>query len=67
MEGLDDLLFVLGCAITDVEGDLALDTSPEQLRRSLDWLFEAGPPSVGSERAAAGGSAGPGLAAGGRP
>ena len=51
MEGLDDLLFVLGCAITDVDGDIALDTSPEQLRRSLDWLLEAARPLLGaSER-----------------
>ena len=28
MEGLDDLLFVLSCAIEDVEDDLALDRSP---------------------------------------
>lgn len=51
MEGLDDLLFVLGCAITDVDGDVALDSSPEQLRRSLDWLMEAARPLLGvSER-----------------
>ena len=51
VEGLDDLLFVLGCAITDVDGDIALDTSPEQLRRSLDWLLEAARPLLGaSER-----------------
>lgn len=51
MEGLDDLLFVLGCAITDVDGDVALDSSPEQLRRSLDWLLEAARPLLGvSER-----------------
>jgi hypothetical protein len=31
VEGLDDLLFVLSCAISDVEGDLALDSSPDQL------------------------------------
>jgi hypothetical protein len=51
VEGLDDLLFVLGCAIADVEGDLALDSSPEQLRRSLDWLMESARPLLGaSER-----------------
>jgi len=51
MDGLDDLLFVLGCAITDVQGDVALDGSPEQLRRSLDWLLESARPLLGvSER-----------------
>ena len=51
MDGLDDLLFVLGCAITDVQGDGALDGSPEQLRRSLDWLLESARPLLGvSER-----------------
>lgn len=51
IEGLDDLLFVLSCAIEDVEGDLALDSSPEQVARSLNWLLEAARPLVGaSER-----------------
>jgi hypothetical protein len=51
MEGLDDLLFVLSCAIADVEGDIALDRSPEQLQRSLDWLLESARPLLGaSER-----------------
>jgi len=56
VEGLDDLLFVLSCAITDVDGDIALDTSPEQLRRSLDWLLEAARPLLGAERATSGGT-----------
>lgn len=50
VEGLDDLLFVLACAISDVEGDLALDGSPDQLRRSLDWLLEAAKPLVGASQ-----------------
>ncbi len=51
MEGLDDLLFVLGCAIADVEGDLLVDSSPQQYRRSLDWLLESARPLLGaSER-----------------
>ncbi|MGH9106404.1 MAG: hypothetical protein ACRDZX_11345 [Acidimicrobiales bacterium] len=48
LEKLDDLLFVLACAIADVEADLALDTSPEQLRRSLDWLLESARPLLGA-------------------
>jgi hypothetical protein len=56
VEGLDDLLFVLSCAIEDVEGDLALDNSPEQVWRSLSWLLEAARPLVGaSERLRRGG------------
>lgn len=51
MEALDDLLFVLNCAIADVDNDLALDGSPDQLRRSLDWLLESARPLLGvSER-----------------
>jgi hypothetical protein len=48
IERLDDLLFVLGCAIADVESDMAADTSPGQVRRSLDWLLEAARPLVGA-------------------
>jgi hypothetical protein len=51
MENLDDLLFVLSCALEDVDNDLALDSSPEQVSRSLGWLLEAARPLVGaSER-----------------
>ena len=56
VEGLDDLLFVLGCAIADVEGDLALDSSPEQLKRSLDWLLESARPLLGASERLRGGS-----------
>ena len=56
IEGLDDLLFVLGCAIADVEGDVALDSSPAQLKRSLDWLLERPPARWGR---ASGCAAGP--------
>jgi hypothetical protein len=51
IEGLDDLLFVLDCAIADVDNDIAIDASPEQLRRSLAWLLESARPLLGaSER-----------------
>ncbi|MDA8302580.1 MAG: hypothetical protein M0005_13830 [Actinomycetota bacterium] len=50
VEGLDDLLFVLAWAISDIEGDLALDSSPDQLKRSLDWLLEAAKPLVGASQ-----------------
>jgi hypothetical protein len=57
MEGLDDLLFVLTCAIEDVENDLALDGSLEQLSRSLGWLLEAARPLVGASERLRGGAA----------
>jgi hypothetical protein len=56
MEGLDDLLFVLSCAIEDVENDLALDRSPEQASRSLNWLLEAARPLLGASERLRGGS-----------
>ncbi len=55
VEGLDDLLFVLGCAIADVETDLAVDGSPEQLRRDVDWLLEAARPLLGASERLRGG------------
>jgi hypothetical protein len=56
MEGLDDLLFVLSCAIADVDNDIALDGSPEQAAQSLNWLLEAARPLLGaSERLRGGG------------
>jgi len=55
IEGLDDLLFVLSCAIQDVEGDLKDDQSASALRRSIEWLLEAARPLLGaSERLRAG-------------
>jgi hypothetical protein len=56
MEGLDDLLFVLGCTIADVENDMAIDSSPEQLRRSLDWLLESARPLLGTSERLRGGA-----------
>jgi hypothetical protein len=48
IERLDDLIYVLGCAVADVDQDLSLDTSATQLRRSLDWLLEAARPLRGA-------------------
>jgi hypothetical protein len=56
MEGLDDLLFVLSCAIEDVENDLALDPSAEQVSRSLTWLLEAARPLLGASERLRGGN-----------
>ncbi|HYA44891.1 MAG TPA: hypothetical protein VED59_04730 [Acidimicrobiales bacterium] len=55
LEALDDLLFVLSCAIADVEADVGRDGSGEQARTSLEWLLEAARPLVGAgERLRAG-------------
>jgi hypothetical protein len=45
LDELHDDLYVLACAVTDVERDLA-DTRPStaELRRALDWLLEAARP-----------------------
>ena len=56
MEGLDDLLFVLSCAIEDVENDVGLDPSPEQVSRSLNWLLEAARPLLGASERLRGGT-----------
>ena len=48
IEKLDDLIYVLACAITDVENDTARDASGAQARRSLEWLLEAARPLVGA-------------------
>lgn len=69
IEGLDDLCFVLGCAIADVEADITRDGSPEQLKASLQWLLEAARPLLGTGdrlRAASGGRVGAGQHPGGQ-
>jgi hypothetical protein len=45
---LHDQLYVLECAIEDVEADLAADDGPDGLRRCLDWLLENARPLVGA-------------------
>lgn len=41
---LDDLLYVLACAVEDVEGDLAGEHDDTDVRRALDWLLDAARP-----------------------
>ncbi len=41
---LDDMLYVLACAVEDVEGDLAAEHDPVDVRRALDWLMDAARP-----------------------
>ena len=41
---LDDMLYVLACAVEDVERDLTGEHDGEDVRRALDWLLEAARP-----------------------
>jgi hypothetical protein len=41
---LHDQIYVLECAIEDVEKDLADDDSPDGMRRALEWLLDAARP-----------------------
>ncbi len=41
---LDDLVYVLACAVEDVDRDLAGEHDADDLRRALDWLMEAARP-----------------------
>lgn len=41
---LDDLVYVLACAVEDVDRDLAAEHDAEDLRRALEWLMEAARP-----------------------
>jgi hypothetical protein len=54
LDELHDQLYVLACAVDDVERDLAADTTParDDLRRALDWLLEAARPLRDREIAA---------------
>lgn len=45
---LNDQIYVLECAISDVEKDLADDDSPESVRRCLEWVLEAARPLIGT-------------------
>lgn len=48
MEHLDDLLFVLACALRDVERQLSIDNTDDQVRRCLDWALDAARPLLGA-------------------
>jgi hypothetical protein len=42
LEALRDKLYVLACAVEDVERDLAeRGDDPDDVRRALDWLLDA--------------------------
>lgn len=43
---LHDRIYILECAIEDVERDLADDDSPPAIKRALNWLLDAARPLV---------------------
>jgi hypothetical protein len=43
---LQDQVYVLECAIEDVERDRMADDGPDTLREALDWILEAARPLV---------------------
>ncbi len=44
LDELHDDLYVLACAVDDVERDLADSPKPADVRRALDWLLDAARP-----------------------
>lgn len=47
---LDDMLYVLTCAVEDVDGDLAGEHDEADVRRALEWLMDAARPLAGRFR-----------------
>ena len=46
LDRLRDNLYVLECAVDDVERDLCEAESKEDVRQALDWLLQAARPLV---------------------
>jgi endogenous inhibitor of DNA gyrase (YacG/DUF329 family) len=44
LDRLHDDLYVLSCAVADIEGDLSQDPDPAELRELLEWLLSAARP-----------------------
>jgi len=60
LDELHDELYVLACAVDDVERDLAAiegEPTVQDLREALDWLLDAARPLRNREIPASGGSA----------
>lgn len=47
---IDDLVYVLACAVEDVERDLATVHVDEDIARALSWLMEAAKPLADASR-----------------
>lgn len=41
---LDDLVYMLACAVEDIDNDLAGEHDHDDVARSLQWLLEAARP-----------------------
>jgi hypothetical protein len=48
LETLRDRLYVLECAVADVERDLENGIDPVELREAISWLLDAAKPLVGT-------------------
>lgn len=46
IDALNDRLWVLACAVQDVDGDLARAVDASEVRAAVDWLLEAARPLV---------------------
>jgi len=46
LDGLQDKLWVLACAVEDVGGDLQLATEAADYQAALEWLLDAARPLV---------------------
>ncbi len=44
LDDLRDAVYVLACAVEDVDRDLAEATTPAEVRSALDWLLDAARP-----------------------
>jgi hypothetical protein len=49
LDALRDDIYVLACAVEDVERDLAGRPSAPEVRSALDWLLDAARPLCGRE------------------
>lgn len=50
LAALDDRIYVLACALEDVEGDLQESAEPGEVREALDALLDAARPVVSARR-----------------
>ncbi len=54
LESIRDRLYVLACAVEDVERDVAAETPPAELREAFEWLLEAAKQTLQTPNAAPG-------------
>jgi hypothetical protein len=50
LDDLRDAVYVLACAVEDVDRDLAEDPDPSEVRSALDWLLAAARPLATERR-----------------